>query len=264
MGFALKLTPAAMLPLVLLLAGRPRRWLWPLVAFAAAAAAPFLPYLFSSPSGLWYVFQYHLERPLQIESVLGTPMLFGKLVGVSQAGWMYSHGSHALVAAGASLAATASGGLTLLAVASVYLLIWRRRERLRAAPPDQAIATLALLLALMTFGKVLSPQYFIWTLPAWALVAARDRVLAVLGGFTLLLTGIEFPALYWRMLDMQPESVAVLVARNVMLVATFGFAAWRLWTLAEEGAEEDQRPGRRNLPGRPARRRRRAPTRGQT
>ncbi len=33
-GFALKLTPLALLPLVLLLAGRPRRWAWPLLAFA--------------------------------------------------------------------------------------------------------------------------------------------------------------------------------------------------------------------------------------
>jgi len=239
MGFALKLTPAAMLPLVLLLAGRPRRWLWPLVAFVAAAAAPFLPYLFSSPSGLWYVFQYHLERPLQIESVLGTPMLFGKLIGVSQAAWGYSHGSHILVARGAGLAATASGGLTLLAVAGVYLLIWRRRARLRAAPPDQAIAVLALILALMTFGKVLSPQYFIWTLPAWALVAARDRVLAVLGGLTLLLTQVEFPALYWRFLDMEPESVAIVVTRNTLLVVFFAFAAWRLWRLPEASDADD-------------------------
>jgi len=106
---------------VLLLAGHPRRWLWPLVAFAAAAAAAFLPYLFSSPSGLWYVFQYHLERPLQIESVLGTPMLFGKLIGISQAAWGHSHGSHMLVANGAGFAATASGGLTLLAVAGVNI-----------------------------------------------------------------------------------------------------------------------------------------------
>ena len=45
MGFALKLTPLALLPLVLLLAGPPRRWAWPLVAFGAAAVAPFLPYL---------------------------------------------------------------------------------------------------------------------------------------------------------------------------------------------------------------------------
>ena len=234
MGFALKLTPAALLPLVLILAGHPRRWVWPLVAFAAAAAAPFLPYLFASPRGLWYVFQYHLERPLQIESVLGTPMLFGKLIGVSEAVWGHSHGSHMLVARGAGLAATASGGLTLLAVAGVYLLIWRRRERLRAAAPDQALAVLALILALMTFGKVLSPQYFIWTLPAWALVAARDRALAIIGGFVLLLTQIEFPALYWRFLDMHPESVAIVVTRNTLLVVFLAVAAWRLWGLGIE------------------------------
>ena len=234
MGFALKFTPALLLPLVLLLAGHPRRWAWPLVAFAAAAVAPFLPYLFSSPGGLWYVFQYHLERPLQIESVLGTPMLFGKLIGVSQATFGHSHGSHMLVARGVGLAATASGGLTLLAVAGVYLLVWRRRERLRAAAPDQAIAVLALILALMTFGKVLSPQYFIWTLPAWALVAARDRVLAILGGFTLLLTQVEFPALYWRFLDMQAESVAIVVTRNTLLVVFFAVACWRLWGLPDE------------------------------
>ena len=233
MGFALKLTPAVLLPLVLILMGHPRRWAWPLVAFAAAAAAPFLPYLFSSPSGLWYVFQYHLERPLQIESVLGTPMLFGKLVGLTEAASGYSYGSWMLVARGAGLAATASGGLTLLAVAGVYLLIWRRRERLRAAAPDQTLAVLAIILALMTFGKVLSPQYFIWTLPAWALVAARDRTLAILGGITLLLTQIEYPALYWRFLDMQPESVAIVVTRNTLLVVTFAVAAWRLWGLEE-------------------------------
>jgi hypothetical protein len=239
MGFALKLTPAALLPLVLILAGRPRRWAWPLVAFAAAAAAPFLPYLFSSPRGLWYVFQYHLERPLQIESVLGTPMLFGKLIGVSQAVWGHSHGSHILVARGAGLAATASGGLTLLAVAGVYLLVWRRRERLRETPPDQALAVLALILALMTFGKVLSPQYFIWTLPAWALVAARDRALAVLGGLSLLLTQVEFPALYWRFLDMEPGPLAVVVTRNALLVVFFAVAAWRLWGLEQVSLVDD-------------------------
>ena len=233
LGFALKFTPAAMLPLVLILVGHPRRWVWPLIAFGAAAATPFLPYVFSSPRGLWYVFQYHLERPLQIESVLGTPMLFGKLIGVSQATWGYSHGSHSLVAKGAALAGNMSGALTVLAVAGIYLLIWRRRARLRAAAPDVAIAVLALVLALMTFGKVLSPQYFIWTLPAWALVAARDRVVAVLGGLTLLLTGIEFPKYYWNILDMQHGPLALLIARNLMLVATFGFAAWRLWGLEQ-------------------------------
>ena len=93
MGFALKITPAALLPLVLLLAGPPRRWGWPLVAFFAAAIAPFVPYVLKSWSGVWHTFQYHLERPLQIESVLGTPQLLGQLLGADWASWAWSHGS---------------------------------------------------------------------------------------------------------------------------------------------------------------------------
>ena len=83
----------------------------------------------------------------------------------------------------------------------------------------------------MTFGKVLSPQYFIWILPAWALVAARDRWLAVLGGLTLALTQAEFPALYWNLLDMQPAPLAIVVARNTLLLVTFVVALWRVWRL---------------------------------
>ena len=233
MGFALKLTPLALLPLVLLLAGPPRRWAWPLVAFGAAAVAPFLPYLVNGTSGLWHVFQYHLERPLQIESVLGTPQLLGQLLGADWATWAWSHGSHSLVAPGVGLAADLSGGLTLLAVAAVYLFAWLRRRHLRAAPADLALVVLALLLALMTFGKVLSPQYFIWILPAWALVAAKDRWIAVLGGLTLALTQAEFPARYWFLLDMEPTTLAIVVARNTLLLATFAVALWRVWRLPE-------------------------------
>ena len=59
-------------------------------------------------------------------------------------------------------------------------------------------------------------------------------MLAVLGGLVLLLTQIEFPALYWRFLDMHPESVALVVARNTLLVVFFAVAAWRLWGLGDE------------------------------
>jgi len=73
-------------------------------------------------------------------------------------------------------------------------------------------------------------------------------VLAVLGGFVLLLTQVEFPALYWRFLDMQPESVAIVVTRNTLLVVFFAFAAWRLWGLAyakdEEQGSQELEPGR--------------------
>jgi len=103
---------------------------------------------------------------------------------------------------------------------------------------------LALIVALMAFGKVLSPQYFIWVLPAWALVAARDKVLGIVGGLTLWLTQAEFPALYWSLLDMQKGALAVVVARNSLLVALFAVAAWRLWRLPDVYSVDESSEGR--------------------
>jgi len=236
LGFALKLTPLALLPLVLLLAGRPRRWAWPLVAFAAAAVTPFIPYLVASPVGVWHVFSYHLERPLQIESVLGTPMMIAGSLGWTPFEIGFSHGSHQLIATGAGLAADLSGPLTAAAVLGVYWLLWRRRGVLRATPEEQPLAVLALLLALMAFGKVLSPQYVIWILPPLALVAVRDRTVAVLGAVVLLLTQIEFPGLYGDLLRQETEALTIVIVRNIALLVLFGVVALRVWWLGEPTA----------------------------
>jgi hypothetical protein len=227
-GFALKVTPAALLPLVLLLAGRPRRWVWPIAGFAGAALAGFLPYLFVAPRGVWHVFQYHLERPLQIESVLGTPALVGQALGADWVEVGHSHGSHQLIAAGADLAADLSGVLTFGALVIVYVVRLGRRAKLRAAPEQLPLAVLTLLLALMTFGKVLSPQYFIWILPVLAVVAVREPLVGALGALVLLLTHVEFPALYWNLVDLQPPVVALVATRNVLLFALFVVALVRL------------------------------------
>ena len=236
LGFALKFTPAALLPLVLILMGQPRRWGWIIGAFAAAAVAPFLPYL-SSPSGVWYAFHYYLARPLQIESVLGTPMLIGKLLGISSATFASDFGSQSSGGARCGLGRPALGRAH-----------GRRPGRgLRpglAAPRTPArrgrgcaAGRAAAILALMTVGKVLSPQYFIWILPAVALVAARDRLLAVLGGLVLLLTQIEFPGWYWGFIAMDQAPLSVVIARNIVLVVFFGVALWRLWGLPEGRAQ---------------------------
>jgi hypothetical protein len=232
-GFALKVTPAALLPLVLLLAGSPRRWVWPVTGFALAALAGFLPYLFLAPRGVWHVFQYHIERPLQIESVLGTPALIGQALGAEWVEVGHSYGSHQLIAAGADLAADISGVLTFGALVVVYIVLLGRRAQLRAAPEQLPLAVLTLLLALMTFGKVLSPQYVIWILPV---VAVREPLVGALGALVLLLTHIEFPALYWNLVDLQPPVLALVAARNLLLFALFCVCVWRLHTATPTGA----------------------------
>jgi hypothetical protein len=77
----------------------------------------------------------------------------------------------------------------------------------------------------MTFGKVLSPQYFIWTLPAWVLVVARERVLAMVRGLALVPTQVEFPKLYWVLQNWMTAPLPELISRDLTMVAFFATAA---------------------------------------
>ncbi len=224
LGFALKLTPALLLPLVLI-AGRRR--LIALGAFAAAAAIPFLPHL-GSPH-LARLFLYHAERPLQFESVLATPFLVAHVLGLAGVRITTTYGSQMVLAPGAELVAQLSSLLQVIALGATYAIVLRRRGALR--PEDLALAVLAVLLAFAISGKVLSPQFLTWILPAVALVAAPRPRLAALCLVALGLTQVEFPSLFRSLIELRPLAVWVVAVRNAALVAAWGLALVALWRL---------------------------------
>jgi hypothetical protein len=250
-GFALKLTPAVLLPLVLLMTPTVRRAAAAVGVFIAAALAPFIPYLIMAPAGVWHIFAYHLQRPLQIESTLGTPFLLGKLFGLTWVDVGTSYGSQGIVARGAGLAASLSGLLTVAAVVLVYGLLLRRRRLLLETPRALPLAALSIILALMVFAKVLSPQFFIWLLPLAALAALEEPILGLLCFATLFLTQINFPGKYWGLVLLDPSSIKWLAARNIVLVLTFATAVWRLVRLPETLDATMQPPLQSGTPGWP-------------
>jgi hypothetical protein len=233
-GFALKLTPAVLLPLALILAPSVRRAAAAVSVFAVTAVAPFIPYLIMAPGGVWHIFAYHIQRPVQLESVIATPFLLGKVLGLGWVDVVTSYGSQGIVATGSVAAATASTLLTVAAVAAVYGLLLRRRRLLLSTAQALPLAALSLVLAMTAFSKVLSPQYFIWLLPVVALAALKEPLLGALSFVTLLLTQINFPAKYWALVYLEPSSINWLAARNIALVACFLVAVWRLIRLPAE------------------------------
>lgn len=239
-GVALKLTPGLLLPLVLIVAPTRRRMLFALAAFAVFMLAPFLPFL-SRLEGLTNVITYHAQRPLQIESVPGTPYLIAGALGAWGIDSGTSYGSQSLAGPGSVLVARLSVWVGVLLVVSIYVMLWRRRELLRAVPEHLPIAALACVLAFTACNKVLSPQFLCWTLPLVALVlAGRGRLPRAAGLLTLVaiaLTHVEFPYLYWRMVDFESGPVAVVVARNLALVAATVVARLAVRTLPEGAAE---------------------------
>lgn len=231
LGFALKITPAMLLPVVLILApsGRAVR---ALAGFAVAAVIPFAWVLASggqSGLSLWEMIGYHLSRPLEIESVLATPLWIARLAGAITVKVANTAGSQVIQSPTADIVATLSAVALLVALGATYWLVWRRRARVAANPRLIALAALATILASLVGSKVLSPQYFVWTLPAVALVALDRRVLGGLLGGALLLTQILFPANYWAFaLSQVPGTIAIVIARNLLLVAAFGLSLWEL------------------------------------
>ena len=259
-GVALKLTPGLLLPLVLIVAETRRRALWAFAAFVVFAAVPFLPFL-GRLHGLTNIVTYHARRPLQIEAVPGTLYLIAGTLGKWGIDTGNSFGSQSLGGPGSAVVAKLSVWVGLLLVAGIYLLIWRRRELLRAAPEYIPLAALACVLAFTVCNKVLSPQYMCWTFPLVALVVVGrgtyQRLSGILTLVAIALTQVEFPYLYWRMVALEPGPVWVVVARNVVLVAAAVCAALAVWKLPESpAAAEAPAPGA-------ARRRRPAPASGR-
>jgi uncharacterized membrane protein len=258
LGFALKLTPAIILPLVFFLDPRLRQIALRSVYFALAAFLPFVPYLAHGTKGLEYIFTYHLDRPLQIESVLTTPFWIGHL---AHSLWLQigtDYGSQYLIVTNADESiwtlhglldpagmARVSGFLTLVAMAVVYALVWRRRQTLQESPQLVPIVVLALIMAFMSFGKVLSPQFVIWMLPAVALVVIERKVVGI-GAFLILgLTHAMFPAQYWALVGLERTAVEwQLVARNLLVVIVFCLSLWQLWRLPAADATGGARAGR--------------------
>jgi len=242
LGFALKITPAILLPLVFVLAVQKRTILWAFVFFVITATLPFVPYMIHGLKGIEYPFTYQIDRPLQVESVLAAPLLFGHVLHHVWVEVGTAYGSQFIAATGAGTLARLSGFIELLALLVTYWLIWRRRATLRATPRLVPLAVLALILAFMTFGKVLSPQYFIWILPAIALVLPERRVLAALLVVALLLTQIEFPANYWSFIYLHSGAIMIVVTRDAVLLAAFVVSIVHLWRLPNVAPAEPAAP----------------------
>jgi len=233
-GFALKVTPAMLLPLALLVAPA-NRIRGMAVAFTLTAAAPFAMVLTlggDATENLGRMFVYHLGRPLEIESVLATPFWIAKLAGILDIKVGLAAGSQVIVSATADAVAKVSSVLLLAALGSVLALVWRRREAVRADTSLQALVVLATLLASFVGSKVLSPQYFVWIIPVAALVAVERRLLGALVVAALVLTHLLFPANYWLFARSQaPAAIAIVVVRNFVVVAAYALALWSLWSL---------------------------------
>lgn len=194
-------------------------------ALLAALAIPAVAMLALSPTGAWNALEYHLERPVQVESLPATAINALDPLGAGEAEPVSSHRSDGLE----HPAADALAAVALVVMLAVVALVAARSARPPPAGPDAArqlvLGSLAAVLAFTAFAKVLSPQFMLWLVPLGALAFAwRLHSLVALIAAAVVLTQIEFPVRYFDLVERDPFPLALVAVRNAVLLAALGLA----------------------------------------
>ncbi len=199
--------------------------------FAAVVIAISLPL-----SGAGYIdsFEFHLDRPVQIESTPAS-VLFA-LGGSDVTGTNLRPDrfkSNGLDGGHADAVEALFGLLVLVAVGAIVLLAARRPD-----PRHMVLCGFAALLAFVTLGKVFSPQYVIWLAPFAALAWVwGERAVALLTAVAIVLTHVEFPSRYFDLINVEPTVVWIVGVRNALLLVALGVLVARLVTQPPSASE---------------------------
>jgi hypothetical protein len=195
-----------------------------------------------SPEGAADAVRYHLDRPVQIESSPALVVLGLDALGLGDATSVSSHRSDGLLH-------PAADAVTWLFAAAFVALVAFLGAAAASAPAGGDGARRALVLASLAatagfavLGKVLSPQFVIWVLPLGALAFAW-RLYALAGAVAMVavLTQIEFPAHYFDVVAREPWAIAVVAARNLVLLTAIVLAVRAIRGPRANRATKDRR-----------------------
>ena len=236
-GAALKLFPLAAAPVAAAwLLGRGRRAeaftglaITALVAALAVAAAVAM-----SADGASEAVEYHLERPVQIESLPASILNGIEAVGGEAPDPVHSHRSDGLEHSAADAISAGFAALLCLAVVALTLSA-RRLDDVRGL----GIAALGSAAAFASLGKVLSPQFMLWLIPLAAVALAwRMYALGIVTTAAVAATLAWFPDRYFDLVDREDTPLIAVAVRNGLLLLVLLLIAREVRRLVRESRAE--------------------------
>lgn len=226
LGAMVKVWPA--LALIGTPRGRTTREAWTAAAVTALTLLAVLALLFAEPLGF---LRQQGDRGVQIESLGGTVLALARATGLWPGGVRFRFGAFEYV--GPYVSTVGHLALFLTAAAFIWLVFWRIRAR-RWTPATPLDAALAAVLLFTVTSRVISPQYLIWLLGLAAVCltsrATVMRPVALLLLPAAALSALAYPVLYEDVVAGTWQGLAVMTARNALLLAAAVVAARRLWT----------------------------------
>jgi hypothetical protein len=217
-GAAAKVYPVVILPLALLFRRGREPVARDLAVFAAAALVLVLPFMLVGPRGIGHVGRLLVERPLQVESLGASVLLATHRLGAYEPTIYLSFGnSWDLAGPAAKVVAAVSSLVGAVALVAVWYLFARGSRGSR----EFLLAVAAAVVAVVTFGKVFSPQYLVWVAAVVPLAFGSIRTFALSATVVAsLLTMYVYRWGYFDLLDAGRASW-LMVARNFVMVALF-------------------------------------------
>lgn len=172
-------------------------------------------------------------RGLQIESPVATGWLWLAALHVRPSHVFYSRAlkTYEVAGPGSAIAVQLMTPLLVIALVTVFALglLAAMRHDDKALPA----LMLAMVIALMLFDKVLSPQYITWLAApvVYGLVRQprRFRFPALVALGVAALTQAFYPWIYPLVIQGAPIALTLLAARNLALCVLFAWAIVRLW-----------------------------------
>jgi hypothetical protein len=247
-GFAVKVYPALLVPVLVIVAARHRGLREGLATAASAvgaAALVFLPFAITAWSGTRQMLRNQLGGGLQVETLMSSVIVMTRHItdwlGLRTSELTVRPEAHGLgrdVLAGAGIEATKTTLNVLLVIALCAL--WLALARSMNDPREDLVRYSALSVAIaLVLGTVLSAQYITWLLPLVPLVAWRRGLVATLTFVVAAaLTHAWFPSPnYGSYLGhFDPGATSLLLARNLTLLATALALALPSWRTVREFA----------------------------
>lgn len=174
-------------------------------------------------------------RNLQLEAVVASPWLWLSVEHVP--GFeIYDNLSLAtreLIGPGSAIVARLMTPLMVLMALTLVVVMWRiTRTRPTASFDVFLVGSLAIVLTMIVFNSVGSPQYMLWVAPVIAVGYAHkpaewDRAARLFIGISIL-TSLIFPVFYMPLVNYSHFAALLLITRNVLVVVLFGWAVMRL------------------------------------